>query len=265
MEKCDSFERRQAVVDSIVEVFEAFNDSGVDRKYFKGRHYILYIETTGEAKEEVFLDLTSKNANGLTLKEEIMDRLSVKGFDVSSIELRHGAPEGDQDQVKRKEVEDVVLFLEETTINTSFTTVQSKVTKARITLAPGSQGALKRPKGYVIDSEHVPYNIGRVIEPGDTSNRINHIEIIDETRRVSRIQAHIDFVEPLGFVIQLDPNDSWKKHKKTKTNRTKRIRKGVAMGLDTLTSQLGLQDGDLIELSHQVTLVFNELKTTNNN
>lgn len=263
MEKCDSFERRKAVVNSIVEVFKGF---GVDRSYFKGRRYILYIETKRDAKAVVFQDLTSKNTKGLTLNQEIMDSLSVKGFEITSIELRHGTPDGNQDQVKKKkEVEDVVLFLEETTIhtsspNTSSPTVPSKVMKARITLAPGSPGALKQPEGYEIDSEHVPYNIGRAIEPGDNSNRINHIEIIDETRRVSRIQAHIDFVEPLGFAIQLDPNDSWKKHKKIKTNRTKRIRKGEAMGLDTLTSELGLQDGDYIELSHQVTLVFNELK-----
>lgn len=256
MEKIDSFERRDAVVDSIVEFFK---DIAIDRKNFKGKRYVLYIEPKGDAKEEVFSDLTSISTNGLTLDEEIMDSLFRKGIEILSIELKRGIPEGNLEQFKKKEVKDVVLFIKETFYAPS-QAIPSKVMKARITLAPGSPGALKQPEGYEIDSEHVPYNIGRVIEPGDISNRINHIEIVDETRRVSRIQAHIDYIEPLGFAIQLDPNDSWKKHKKIKTNRTKRIRKGVAMGLDSLTSELGLQDGDYIELSHQVTLVFNELK-----
>lgn len=248
MKKCDSFERRRAVLESVVEVFKDFR---IDRKNFKGKRYILWLEAKGENKEEVFADLTMRNANGLTLNEEIIDLLFRKGFEIDSIELRHGVPEDNLDKIKQKEKEgkikkkeatSVVIYLEEASF---LATPQAStiVLKARLTLASGSPAALKQPEGYVIDSKHTPYNIGRVIEPGDATNRINHIEIIDETREYSsRSLAHIDYSEAVGFYIQ--------REKPTETNPVEVIRKTEAKILKNESASVVLKDGDRLKLRH---------------
>lgn len=239
MEKSDPFDRRRAVLESVVEVFKDF---GIDRKNFKGKHYILWIETRGENKAEVFVDLTMKNTNGLTLKEEVIDHLFRKGFEIDSIELRHGTPENNLDRIKKREVTNVVMYLEEASLLATSQT-PTIVLKARITLASGSPAALKQPEGYVIDSTNTPYNIGRVIEPGDTTNRINHIEIVDETREYSsRCLAHIDFSDAIGFYIQ--------REKPTDTNLVEVIRKAETKTLKNESATVVLKDGDRIKLRH---------------
>ncbi len=248
MGKSDSFDRRRAVLESVVEVFKAFR---IDRKNFKGKHYILWIEAKGENKDEVFVDLTMKNANGLTLNEEIIDLLFRKGYEIDSIELRHGTPENNLDRIKKKEAANVVMCLEEVSILATSQT-PTTILKARLTLAPGSPAALKQPEGYVIDSTNTPYNIGRVIEPGDTSNRINHIEIIDETREYSsRSLAHIDFSDAIGFYIQ--------REKPTDTNMVEVIRKTETKTLKNESATVVLKEGDRIKLRH-VLLDFHIVK-----
>lgn len=246
MEKSDSFDRRRAVLESVVEVFKAFR---IDRKNFEGKQYILWIETKGENKDEVFVDLTMKNANGLTLNEEIIDFLFRKGYEIDSIELRHGTPENNLDRIKKKEAANVVMYLEEVSIlGTSQT--PTIVLKARLTLAPGSPAALKQPEGYEIDNKHAPYNIGRVIEPDDPINRVNEIEIVDDTFTVSRTQAHIGFSNELGYYIQREKGDYI---------RTKVIRKGDPTPEHKLASEyvlFPLLDSDIIELNGYVRLLF---------
>lgn len=253
MKRSDSLERRKKVIELVI---NSFLSKRVDRRIFCDKHYILWID----ADEDVYEDLTSENSDKLTLLEELKDVLfTKKDIVLGSILIRRGKPEDLSEEIKKEDVEDgVVIYLEKTTVKPS-APQQGKLMKARITLAPGSPGGLKRPKGYVIDSEHSPYNIGRVIEPSNSINRVNHIEIIDETNHVSRIQAHIGFVDQYGFFIQLDRNESWDRHERTKTNRTKVIRKGKKMSLDSLPARLFLKDGDMIELSYYVTLLFNEL------
>lgn len=240
MEKRDSFDRRRAVVTSVVELFK---DIRIDRKSFKGKKYILWIKANDETKEEVFVDLTMKNANGLTLEEEIIDNLFKKGFEIGSLGFRHGSPENNLDRLKKKEIADIILYLEETSIMVS-SQVSNIVIKARLTLALGSPGALKQQEGYLIDSTNVPYNIGRVIEPGDTTNRVNHIEIIDENRIYSsRSLAHIGFSEAIGgFFIQ--------REKPTETNPVEIIRKNEIKKLNNESAVVALKDGDIIKLRH---------------
>lgn len=248
MENSDSFDRRRAVLESVVEVFKAFK---IDRKIFKGKHYILWIEAKCENKDEVFVDLTMKNANGLTLNEEIIDLLFRKGYEIDSVELRHGTPENNLDRIKKKEAANVVMYLEEVSILATSQT-PTTVFKARLTLAPGSPAALKQPEGYIIDSTNTPYNIGRVIESGDTTNRINHIEIIDETREYSsRSLAHIDFSDTIGFYIQ--------REKPTDTNLVEVIRKTETKTLKNESATVVLKEGDRIKLRH-VLLDFHIIK-----
>lgn len=251
MGKIDSVERREAVIKSVVNTFleklKKLEDSGVDIEYFKGKHYILWIETKVESTQEVFNDLIKKK-KGVTLEQEIMDGLYQQGIMIDSLEIRHGAPEGNPE---RKEVADVVIYIVESSV-TAPTPTQDNVFKARITLASGSPGGLVKTKGYLIDSKHTPYNIGRVVKPG-SSNRINHIEIIDETSRVSRTHAHIDFDDKDGFFIQKDENQEG-------TNLTVVIRKGDDDFELRGSGIRYLKDGDIIVLRNTVRLVFHIIK-----
>ena len=213
MGKIDSVERREAVIKSVVKTFleklEKLKGSGIDSEYFKGKRYILWIETKEASPEEiseiVFNELAKKESKGLTLEQEIMDGLYQKGIMIDSLEIRHGTSEGNYE---RKEIADVIMFIEEKALATVTTSQQSPVIKARITLAPGSPGGLVKPKGYKIDSKHAPYYIGRVIEPDDPINRVNDIEIVDDTYTVSRTQAHIGFSNESGFYIEREKGDN---------------------------------------------------------
>ena len=156
MGNIDTVERREAVIKSVVKIFleklKKLEDSGIDIEYFKGKRYILWIETEVESTQEVFNDLTKKKKKGVTLEQEIMDGLYQKGIMIDLIESRHGTPEGNQRT--GTETADVVIYIEESLVMAP-TPAQCTVLKARITLAPGSPGALKQPEGYEIDSKHL--------------------------------------------------------------------------------------------------------------
>lgn len=246
MEKTDSLARRKNV---IKEVIEAFTRKGVDPKTYEGRHYILWIE----AEDAVFNDLTASNRKDLTLRVELLSKLEDEhGIVLGDIETKKGNPEGEFEKFMEMKVEDVALCIETKPIMPSSTPSKENVTKARITLAPSSPGALKQPEGYVIDSEHAPYNIGRVIEPGDPINRVNDIEIVDDSTPpyVSRTHAHIGFSTTLGFYIQ--------REKVTNTNKTKVISKNSSKIHDLYTDiDMGrLSNDDTIVLSNYVRLLF---------
>lgn len=250
MGNIDSVERKEAVIKSVVNTFlEKLNkleDSGIDIEYFKGKHYILWIETNEESTKEVFNDLTKKKIKGVTLEQVIMDGLYQQGIMIDSIEIRHGTPEGNHE---RKEVADVVMFIEEKALVTAPTPTQDTVFKARITLAPGSPGGLVKPKGYRIDSKHVPYNIGRVIEPDDPINRVNDIEIVDDTYTVSRTQAHIGFSNESGFYIEREKGDN-----RTKVFSRDNLTLGHKLAIENIP--FPLIGGEIIELNGYVRLLF---------
>ena len=249
----DSFERRNAVIESIKETFKGFN-----RNNCKGKPYRLWIE----ADAITFGDLTSKDSDGLTLEQELSVCLSKIGYEIGSLKVRNGSkPEGNPTTCKTTKNLVVEMWLEEEKIIDGGKEDKIKdknckdIHKARITLAPGSPGSLKKPEGYVIESAHAPYNIGRVIEPGDNLSRTNHIEVIDETFRVSRTHAHIGYSPQYGFYIQCE-------YKPSGINEAKRIRPNDAVPETPLKSpndMLKLQDGDLIELSGLVRLLFQRI------
>lgn len=236
----NSFERKTAVIDSIVATFK----NNLDRKNSKNKKYVIWIDT----QKPVYDDLLDKNANGLTLKEEIIEKLSKIDFKFGSLELRLGIPEENLLQCTEIVAADITMYLD---IVTSALSVSSSVLvkKARLSLAAGSPGALKQQEGYLIDNTNTPYNIGRVIEPGDSINRINHIEIVDETRLLSsRSLAHIGFSETIGgFYIQ--------REKPTETNRVEIIRETETRTLNNESAVVALKDGDKIKL-RQIILDF---------
>lgn len=241
------FERREAIIESVKDAFQA---KRIDRKSFEGKSFILWIEVIKEdavERDMVFEDITAKNSNGLTLKEEIIDDLFTIGYGIDSIELRQGKPKNGSGQIEGKKDLGVVLYLEETSV-ISHAQPSGKIMKARIVLVPGSPGKLKKPKGYIIRSDKAPYNIGRMIEPGDPIGRVNDIEIIDENDPplVSRTQAHIGFSAELGFYIQRDS---------AKTELISKLdNKRHSLGSEL--SQFPLFNGDIIELNSHVRLLF---------
>lgn len=240
-----SFERREAVVESVVETFK-----DLDKKNCSDKVFVLWMEVD----DTIFLDLAN-----ITLK--LTDCLITKGFDIGKLELRKGKPNGDPMPCKKDERVDFPMYLEIISESTLMSSSQSKMMKARITLAPGSPGSLVRSEGYEIDSEHTPYNIGRVIELGDTTNRINHIEIVDDTHQVSRIHAHIGFAANM-FYLQRDKKPGQRPDEKI-TNRTTITRNDRIENLKNLSSIMSLKDGDIINLSDYISLLFT-IKNDNN-
>lgn len=239
----DAYERRKLVVKSVLRTFETLY---LDQESCYGKEYLLWIDTN----DLIFGGLVQESNNG-TLQEELVETLYKNGYDCS-IEIRFGVSAGNPTPCAQVEGLDIEMYLEEKKpiiIDDKGTDVP---TKARITLALGSRGGLKKSEGYVIEAAHAPYNIGRVIELGDNMARTNHIEIVDETFRVSRTHSHIGFDPNMGFYIQRDSNPKG-------TNRTKRIRNGVKSELRSINSIMTLQDGDCIELSGQVTLLFKSI------
>lgn len=243
----DAFERRKLVIESVLETFKRVFPS---KKLCRGKCYHLWIDTdditlTGLAGGEP--------QSGIVLKDELDDRLEKNGYDCK-IEIRQGRPtKGNPTPCVSVGPLDIEMYLSEPEriIDDPHIDVE-KVTRARITLAPNSPGGLKEPEGYVIESAHAPYNIGRVIEPGDNLNRVNHIEVIDDTRRVSRTHAHIGYSQKYGFYIQCE-------YKQSGVNLTNRIRPCDAVPeipLKSSNDMLRLQDDDIIELSGLVRLLF---------
>lgn len=241
----NSFERKNTAIEKVIKSVVASFKDDLDKKNSKNKGYVLWIDT----KKTVFDDLLDMNANGLTLKEEIKARLSKLGFEIGSLELKLGKPEGDLSYFTEIKALDITMYLD--IVAAPISVISSDVVmKARITLAPGSPAALKQPEGYEIDSKHVPYNIGRVIEPDDPINRVNDIEIVDDTYTVSRTQAHIGFSNELGYYIQREKGDYI---------RTKVIRKGDTTPEHKLASEyvlFPLFDSDIIELNGYVRLLF---------
>ena len=235
----ESFERREAIVTSVLGTFKKLDNISCE-----GKDFILWIDVN----DTIFNDLLSMS-NGITLEHELTDRLIKKGYDIRKLEFREGKPNGNPTPCIKDNRINFTMYLEKV-VPTSTATNHSVILKARITLAQGSPGALKQPEGYEIDSEHAPYNIGRVIELGDTTNRINHIEIVDDTFTVSRTQAHIGFSTVFGFYVQRE---------KGGLIRTKVIRKNDSTSEHKLASELvmfPLFDGDVIELNDYVRLLF---------
>lgn len=245
----ESFERRIAVVESVEKTFKTLG-----KKNCEGKNFLLWVEDNDTA----VLDLSAKNADGLSLEQELVNRLSNKGYNIGKLEIRKGKPDGDPMPCHSDERLKFQMFLEIVSKSMSISPSQSMVMKASITLAPGSLGSLVLPEGYVIDSEHVPYNIGRVIEPGDNTNRINHIGIVDDTHQVSRIHAHIGFAANV-FYLQRDKKPGQRPNDRI-TNRTTITRNEREENLSSLSSKISLKDGDIINLSDCVSLLFTVLK-----
>lgn len=249
----NSFERKNTAIEKVIKsVVTSFEDN-LDKKNSKNKGYILWIDT----KKTVFDDLSNENANGLTLKEELIDRLSKLGFEIGSLEIKLGKPDGDLSRYTEIKALDMTMYLD--IVAAPISVISSDVVmKARITLAPGSPGALKQPEGYEIDSKHVPYNIGRVIEPDDPINRVNDIEIVDDTYTVSRTQAHIGYAANM-FFLQRDMKHGQKPNEKI-TNRTTITRENGVVDDLKFSSKISLKDGDTINLSDCVSLQFTLLK-----
>lgn len=240
----NSFERKNTAIEKVIKSVVASFEDSLDKKNSKNKGYVLWIDT----KSIVFDDLLDKNANGLTLKEEIIDRLSKLGFEIGSLELKLGKPEGDLTQCTKIKALDVIMYLGFVTAPLSEESSEV-VFKARISLAPGSPGGLVKPKGYRIDSKHAPYNIGRVIEPDDPINRVNQIVIVDDTYTVSRTQAHIGFSNELGFYIEREKGDN-----RTIVFSRDNPTQGHKLAIESIP--FPLIGGEIIELNGYVRLLF---------
>lgn len=237
--KLESYEIRQAIVDAVLGMFRQ-----IERKNSEGANYVLGIETN----DILFNDLILlENANGLGLRKELLNGLYKRGFEIGDIEIKQGKIDGNPMRCSPNNVPDLVLFLERITAES---VSEEEMTKARITLAPGSPGGLKKPKGYIIYGEKAPYNIGRVIMPGDGSNRVNHIEIEDDTRHVSRTHSHICYSKTTGFYIQ--------REKPTASNLVEVIKNKETKVLNNDKATVILEDGDKIRLSSIVVLEFHK-------
>lgn len=251
MEKYDYCERREAVVKSVIELFSQKGE--IDPAVYKTRQYTLWIE----ANKDVYDGLIKANDINLTLINELTDELYTnEGVVLGSLKIDQGKPEGNHEHIKKMEVADVIMYLEEKALVTTPISAQSPVLKARITLASGSpRDGLVKPKGYIINSKDVPYNIGRIIKPGGKTgiNRKNDIEIIEEIKEVSRIHAHIDFDDKGGFFIQKDENPKG-------TNLTVVMRKGDDDFELRGSAIRYLRDGDIIVLRNTVWLAFHLVK-----
>lgn len=243
----NAFERRKLVIESVLLTFKKVFSN---RRSCKGKHYLLWIDTD----QITLIGLTEKDSqSGIELQDELMDQLEKKGFECY-IEIRQGVPNGDPTLCVNVDNLDIDMYLSEavTIINGPDL---GKITKARITLNPQSPGSLKQPS-YEIDAANAPYYIGRTNESNDTQSRMNDIEIIDDTRRVSRTHAHIGFSSRHGFYLQTDKGSNGTPNS---TRRISRKPNYSEIDLNSLDAKASLNDGDIIVLNKFVKLLFSQI------
>lgn len=137
--------------------------------------------------------------------------------------------------------------------------------RAKITIWKGT-GKMKK-RFYILDADSMKeqnisaYNIGIGERPilNDGSYRENHIAIDDNmnsdmfenNKYVSRSHAHISYNDNIGFYIQADLNGT-----RLMGKRTRIIRGSNKIELENINVGEPLQNGDQIELSKKVILLF---------
>lgn len=176
------------------------------------------------------------------------------GIIFSSIELHPGP---------LPESKGLTKVIEKVYVEISTKKIPNKSGRAEISIM-NNYGSLKKEK-YILDSEEIEtlpsrrYNIG-VGEYPDLNGRFrfNHIAVDDDpgcsgferNKYVSRTHAYIRFSAGDGFLLQAEPEGTTKAGM-----RTRILRADSVIDVDDIVAQ-PLKDGDCIELSRNVRLIF---------
>jgi hypothetical protein len=208
------------------------------------------------------------SVSGDDFKEDLTSRVYDElGFDLSDIEIKNGAP---SDGASSTQVmNNVYLQIQSVQVDNVGEAEPGIVRKAIITDVEDGGSTIEGK--YELDSQKIKelpgkrYNIGVGKTPrmDNGIRRFNDIAIdgdekspqFDKNKYVSRAHAYITYSENRGFMLHVEHGGTKEAGKRTSVNRA-----GNEIKLENVLIPQPLKHGDIIVLSKNVELLFEEVK-----